>query len=692
MRPTVFFARMPTIKFHYMSICMVARQILFCILSLMLLILGGTKIHADEIDVLVIRGKQDLTNPDWLNNSRDDFKIITTEAADMLVGLPGLQVDSRSNFAQDTRVSIRGFGARSAFGIRGIDLIVDGIPINTPDGQGQLSSIQPDSLESLQLITGPLSVLYGNSPGGVIVMNTRVPEKTEFSLQHSASSQDQFYSQLNANIRENNLAIATQINYLQTDTDRPHSQSERRQESVAIYYTSENQIDWIVKYDQSHDPLLEDPLGLTPQQFDENPFQENSAAIDFNTRKSVDNQQISVMLRKTESSTRWQLGMWHTERAIEQFLGFSGEALSSAGGVVDLQREVWGINANLTQDFDLFNKPWQWTLGTEMTAMQDDRLGFVNQSGIKGDLRRNETDEINNRDLFTLIQFWPFASTRFYLGNRYTKMDFAVDDYVVIDNVNPDDTGEKTFSESATALGLEYNFADSWSLFTNVSQGFETPTLTEMAYKTNEPGLNTDLIVSEQEQNEWGVNFSTNNWQWRLTQFYIKSDNEIMVDQSVNGRTSYRNELKTRRQGYELFHRQRLNSYWQTQLSVQYLEAEFTDGQWQNNQLPGVAKYLYQAGIGYQPFANSQLDIHLDTQYRDKVASADNNQVFASSWQVWNLAIRGKLMQSHLQWWIAVNNLADKMYVGSVIVNQTNGRAFEPALGRHFWLGSRFSF
>lgn len=671
---------------------MAIRQILFCMLSIAIYFFSSTRIYADEIEVLVIRGKQEPSNHNRLINSRDNFKIITTEAADMLVGLPGLQVDSRSNFAQDTRISIRGFGARSAFGIRGIDLILDGIPINTPDGQGQLSSIQPDRLQSLQLVTGPLSVLYGNSPGGVIVMNTLVPEKTEFSLQHSASSQDQFYSQLNANIRENNLAIATQINHLQTDTDRPHSQSERRQESVAIYYTTENNLDWIVKYDQSHDPLLEDPLGLTPQQFDENPFQENSAAIDFNTRKVVDNQQLSAMLRKTEGSTRWQLGLWKTDRAIEQFLGFSGEALSSAGGVVDLQRDVQGINANFTQDFDLFDKPWQWTLGTEITAMKDDRLGFVNEAGIKGDVRRNETGEVNNQDVFTLVQFWPLASTRFYVGSRYTKMDFSVDDYIVITNVNPDDTGEKTFSESATALGLEYNFAESWSLFANVSQGFETPTLTEMAYKTNEPGLNTNLSVSEQEQVEWGVNFSTTDWQWRLTQFYIESNNEIMVDQSINGRTSYRNELETRRKGYELFHRQQLNSYWQTQLSIQYLDAEFTRGQWQSNQLPGIAKYLYQAGVGYQPFANSKLSIYLDTQYRDEVASADNNQIFAPSWQVWNLAIRGELLRSHLQWWIGINNLADKVYVGSVIVNQANGRTFEPALGRHFWLGSRFSF
>ena len=666
---------------------MFAKKILSCVIAGCVL-----SSNAAEIDVLIVEGSQSSeAKSGSLQNNQKNFRPLATEAADLFVGLPGIQVDSRSNYAQDSRVSIRGFGARSAFGIRGIDLILDGIPINTPDGQGQLSSVQLDSLQSVELISGPRSVLYGNSPGGVVLLNSRIPEANKLELQYAGSNQDQDYAQINAGIRENNLAISAQANYQQNDTDRPHSKTEKYQQALAVYYTTEAQLDWIIKYDKSHDPLLEDPLGLTPAQFAQNPFQENPTAIAFNTRKSVDNQQISAMLRQTQGDSRWQIGVWQSERAIEQFLGFAGDALSSAGGVVDLQRDVQGINANFTQDFTWLNINWRASTGIELTRMQDDRQGFVNQQGQAGDLRRDESGEVTNRDGFVLLELWPVESTRIYLGGRYTDMKFSVEDYFVLGTVNPDDSGKKQFSESAIATGIEYQFADDWSLFANLSKGFETPTLTEMAYNNNNTGLNTDLSASEQQQAEWGVLFSTADWQWKFTQFQIQSEQDILVDQSINGRTTFRNELETERKGYELFHRQIVNAQWQTQLSIQYLDAEFSKGRWQSNQLPGVAKEVYQAGVIYQPFASSLLSIDLDTQYRSKVATADNNQVFADSWQVWNLSVQSEL-QPNLHLSLRINNLADKIYAGSVIVNQANGRALEPALGRNIWLGSRISF
>ncbi len=673
-------------------------RIIFSILTLLIFV-QSSLLYADDIEVILVESKQLVSKQpaSQLKNTQKNFKPGLTEANDILTGLPGLQIDSRSNFAQDTRISLRGFGARSAFGIRGIDLLVDGIPISTPDGQGQLSSVQLNRIQQVQVISGPIAALYGNSPGGVISLQTQVPEKSAINLQFSQSDQDQRNALINAQWRKDNLAIASQINRYESDTDRPHSAAEREQASVAVYYTTINDWEWIIKHDVSRDPLLEDPLGLTPQQFEQDPFQENSAAITFDTRKEVNNQQSSISLHKTHGDTRWQLGVWQNQRDITQYLGFTGDALTSAGGVVDLHRKVAGVNATLTQDFFWFNREWQLSIGSELTQMQDDRQGFVNNSGTAGDLRRDEKGEVNNQDIYSLIRFQPTDNINTFAGARYSQLDFSVDDFFIRNNnngviINLDDSGDKNFHENAFAAGIEYVFAESWNLFASAGKGYETPTLTEMAYRTNTTGLNTDLESSQNHQIEWGFNFNSEDWLWKISQFTINTENEIIVDQSINGRTSFRNAQQTQRQGVELFNRYQFNDHWQINLCFQYLQAEFTQGQWNHNQLPGLAKKVYQADVGYSPFANDNFTIQLSSVYRDQVATADNNLVFAPSWQVWDLSLQGKTFWKNLDWWFRVNNLTDETYVGSVIVNQTNGRSFEPGLGRNFWFGVDLKF
>lgn len=666
---------------------------------LFLLITQSSWLYAEDIQVLIVEGRESASSQSFspIKNTHDNFKPGLTEVNDMLTGLPGLQIDSRSNFAQDTRISLRGFGARSAFGIRGIDLLVDGIPISTPDGQGQLSSVQFNRIQQVQVMTGPIAALYGNSPGGVISLQTQVPEKSSINLQLSQSDQDQQNGFINANWREDNLAVASQLNRYESDNDRPHSKAEREQASIAVYYTSSNDWDWMIKHDVSHDPLLEDPLGLTPEQFKQDPFQENSAAIRFNTRKQVDNQLSSISLRKANGDSRWQLGVWKSDRDITQYLGFTGDALTSAGGVVDLNRKVVGVNATLTQDFFWFGRDWQWSLGSELTKMLDDRQGFVNNLGLAGDLRRDEKGEVINRDIYSLVQFKPTETIKTFIGFRHSQLDFSVDDFFIRSNsnnliVNPDDSGEREFSENAVASGMEYSFTDNWHLFVSLGEGYETPTLTEMAYQTNATGLNTDLDSSQNRQFEWGFNFTTTDWLWKISQFTINTENEIIVDQSINGRTSFRNAQQTQRQGVELFNRYQLNEYWKINLSAQYLEAEFTQGQWNHNQLPGLAKNVYQTELIYSPFSDEYLVLSINAQYRDKVATSDNNLIFAPSWLVWDFSLQGKTPLTNLDWWVRVNNLTDNTYVGSVIVNQANGRSFEPGLGRHILMGFNVHF
>jgi len=645
------------------------------------------------LETLIVSGERSTSTDlsrQLVIKTTEDFAIgARLDPAELLQIIPGVQVDSRTNYAQDTRISLRGFGARSAFGVRGIDLQVDGIPMSTPDGQGQLSSVMLDNIASVQVLRGPIAALYGNGAGGVIALQSAVPEVSQLSAGVIAGDPGLARQTLDGEWRNANLAVRAQFANTDIDGERPHSSAERQQAGVQLFYTTENNLDVIVKHDYSDDPLLQDPLGLTPDQWRDDPWQLNPAAETYNTRKTIEHQQTSISLRDNTGATRWQTGFWQGERAITQYLGFAGEAISGSGGVVDLQRDFSGVSGTLTHSLALFNGPTEISVGSELVQMQDDRRGYVNEFGTAGDLRRDETGEVESRDIYSLIHINPSEKLMLYTGVRHTNLDFTVEDSFIVEG-NPDDSGARIYREDSFAIGANYAITPEWELFASSGRGYETPTLTEMAYKTGATGLNTELEAANNHQQEWGIGYHPDEiLELTLTQFFIDTENEIVVDQSLNGRTSFRNAAETEREGIELFGRYVLNSNVRVQLSIQSLDALYSAGQWDGNQLPGVAGEQYQLGIQWLPFANDALQLDLGAQQRSRIYTADNNQVYAPHYTTFDASARGTYSVQSLQfdWWLKLANLTDENYVGSVIVNQSNGRAFEPALGRNFSAG-----
>lgn len=675
--------------------------------SLYLLLIGKlclvqpTVVHAQAapelLETLIVSGERsaiaDLNRQVLIKTTEDFAAGARLDPAELLHIIPGVQVDSRTNYAQDTRISLRGFGARSAFGVRGIDLQVDGIPMSTPDGQGQLASVMLDNIASVQVLRGPIAALYGNGAGGVIGLQTAVPEASRISAGLIAGDPGLARQTLNGEWRDENLAMRAQFANTDIDGERPHSSAERQQAGVQLFYATENNIDVIVKHDYSDDLLLQDPLGLTPEQWRSDPWQLNPAAEIYDTRKTVEHQQTSISVRDNTGATRWQTGLWQGERAITQYLGFAGDAISGSGGVVDLARDFSGINGTITRSLNFLSWPTEISIGAELAQMQDDRRGYVNEFGTAGDVRRDETGEVESRDIYSLIRLNPSEKLMLYTGVRHTDLDFTVEDkFIVIGN--PDDSGARNYREDSFAIGGNYAITSAWELFVSSGRGYETPTLTEMAYKTGATGLNTELEAANNRQQEWGIGFHpAENFELTLTQFFIDTENEIVVDQSLNGRTSYRNAAETEREGIELLGRYAVNSHLRMQLSVQSLDAIYSAGQWRGNQLPGVAGEQYQLGVQWLPFANDVLQLDLGAQQRSRIYSADNNQVYAPDYTTFDASVRGAYVVQSLQfdWWLKVANITDENYVGSVIVNQANGRAFEPALGRNFSAGIKLT-
>lgn len=642
------------------------------------------------VETLVIYGSQSdqwkLTRQSIVNTPADFSPGARLDPAELLTAIPGVQVDSRTNYAQDTRISLRGFGARSAFGVRGIDLLVDGIPMSTPDGQGQLSSVMLDTVTSAQVLRGPLAALYGNSSGGVISLQTAAPGQSQLSVAGTGGDQGLERYQVQGDFRHGDIAVRGQFADTRVDGDRPHSAAEREQGALQLYYNIADDLDLRIKHEQSDDPLLEDPLGLTPEQWRVDPWQKNALAETYNTRKSIKHRQTSISLREQGGATRWQTSLWQGERDITQYLGFSGDGISGSGGVVDLARDFAGGSATITRSAAFFSMPLELSVGAEVARMEDRRRGYVNNLGIAGDLRRDETGDVTSRDVYSLVQLNPLAQLTVYTGVRRTWLDVDVDDYFIVPG-NPDDSGARDYREHSYAFGGNYQLDNQWEIFASTGRGYETPTLTEMAYSANATGLNIQLQAAINRQHQWGLQYQQENrLHVSLTQFMIDTENEIVVDQSVNGRTSFRNAAETEREGVELFARISLSDQWKLQASAQSMQADYSAGQWDGKQLPGVAREQYQLGVEWLPLRNKWLQLNLTAQHRSRIFTADNNQVAAPGFHTLDFSVQGEyVMQSwDIDWWLKLANLSDENYVGSVVVNQSNGRAFEPALGRNF--------
>jgi iron complex outermembrane receptor protein len=659
-------------------------------------LLAATQVHAQVgLETLVVTGERNtgsvvgahLLDYDQLQPGAH------ADAADLLQGVPGVQADSRSNYAQDTRISLRGFGARAAFGVRGLDLQIDGIPLSMPDGQGQFSGVVLDGISQISVLTGPLAALYGNGAGGVINLKTSAPQLNRISVDTVADEVGLARHHLLGEFRNGELGARIQASRLTADGNRPHASAEREQLGAQVYYQFDNGIQAQWRFDKENAPELQDPLGLTQAQWLADPYQLNSSAEFFNTRKSIAHQQNAISVGQEQGDQRWQVALWRGDRHIQQYLAQKGDALSNSGGVVDLDRSFKGGNGNYTWDFNVASQPTSFTVGGEWSAMGDTRKGFVNNGGVAGDLRRDEFD----RDAYALLQWQATDHWQWLLGARQSHVKLSVADYFIIPGKNADDSGEKKFNRTSESIVTRYKIDENFSVHAALGNGFETPTLTEMAYTNGDKGFNNTLDAATNRQ--IGVDYQHNDINVGLTGFNIKTQDELVVDKSINGRTTYTNATETQRKGVELSGRYEMTRQFDLRIALNYLHATYTQGQFDGMQLPGVAKQNHYAQINWLPFANGALKFGLSAVHRDQVATSDNNQIKAPAYTTFDISASGKWgFSAHAEhslvaeWWIKLANLTNENYVGSVIVNQTNGRAFESASGRNVAAGVKFGY
>ncbi|QHI98283.1 TonB-dependent receptor [Xylophilus rhododendri] len=624
--------------------------------------------------------------------------------SELLFAQPGVVVQDRQNYAQDLQIAVRGFGSRSTFGVRGVRILVDGIPATSPDGQGQAATAQLASAARIDVLRGPLAQQYGNSAGGVVQVFTRDPKPGGgASASVTAGAYGLRAADASFDFGDRTLGGLLDISHMETDGWREHSAAERTQLNGKLVARPSSDTTVTALVNLFNQPRAQDPLGLTAAQLKADPRQSASVAGSFNTRKSVEQNQLGLVLdQRLGAQDRIQARVYGGQRDLTQYLSMSGAALTSAGGVVDLSRRYGGAGLSWTHSVPTASGlPLSWTVGATADRQREHRQGFVNNNGDAGDLRRNEIDRAGNNDLFAQVDWQATPNWRFIAGARASQVKLSVDDNYVT-ATNPDDSGSRTYRQTSPALGVVWSVADNWNLYANAGQGFETPTLAEMAYSVGSTGPNFGLAAASSKQVEIGAKWQAERFDLQASLFEARSRHEIVPAATVNGRTVYQNADAVVRRGGELAIAGKPwgAMRWTPRLAYTHLDAFFDSAYStaggspvkRGNQLPGTAQDTAQFGLDAMPLAGWKVGAEVSVSA--KAFADDLNSQAASGYGTVALKAGHEFKAGGVSWyaWGRVDNLFDRAYAGSLIVNDGNSRFYESAPGRRLTVGLRGRF
>lgn len=628
--------------------------------------------------------------------------------SESLGAVPGLQVQNRQNYAQDLQLSIRGFGSRSTYGVRGLRIYVDGIPATMPDGQGQTSNIDIGSVDTLEVLRGPFSALYGNSSGGVINVTSQTgaqPPTVEASSYYGSFGTWHYGMKATGAVGDGSHAgdvdYTVSTNRFTTHGYRDHSGA-RKNLANARLGVRINDVSKLTLLLNSVDIKANDAGGLTADEWRDNPRQ-SPRGDQYNTRKDTRQTQAGLRYeRQLSAQDDLSVMMYAGERETTQYQSIPRAPQlkpSHAGGVIDLTRHYQGIDTRLTHRGELL-VPVTLTAGLDYENMSERRKGYENfvmvngapQYGEQGALRRNERNLMWNVDPYLQTQWQLTDKLSLDAGVRYSSVWFDSNDYYITPG-NGDDSGDASYHKWLPAGSLKYALTDAWNVYLSAGRGFETPTINELSYRAdNQSGLNFGLKPSTNDTVEIGSKTRIGNGLLTAALFQTDTDNEIVVDSSSGGRTSYKNAGKTRRQGMELGLDQQFGESWRLKAAWTWLDATYRtnvcgDASCKGNRIPGIARNMGYASFGYQPeqgwYAGS------DIRYMSDIMANDENTAKAPSWTVVGLTTGYKWSYGRMDMDLfgRVDNLFDREYVGSVIVNESNGRYYEPAPGRNYGIG-----
>ncbi|MBC7916168.1 MAG: TonB-dependent receptor [Rhodoferax sp.] len=638
---------------------------------------------------------------------------LQVNVSESLGRVPGLLIQNRQNYAQDLQISVRGFGARSTFGVRGVRLFVDGIPASAPDGQGQAANFPLGMAQRIEVLRGPYAALYGSSSGGVIALYTvegRMPASLQAGVAGGADGLRRVSTQAQGTV--GSLSYVLDASDFATDGLRP--QSAARRDTGYLKLSRPHDDGRVVVIVNRQTGVAQDPLGLSRAEFSANAYQTTPNASVFNARKGFDQTQMGAAWeQRLSGGQRLEFMAYAGRRAVTQYQAIPAAtqlAATSSGGVIDLDRSYGGINARWRVDREWDTGRLTASAGLALDRQDEWRRGFDNftgpatapsQLGVMGRLRRDESNTASTLDPYAQVE-WESAAWTVTAGLRQSRVRMTSADHYVATG-NPDDSGSSEYSGTMPVLGLRYRLSDTMQAYASSGLGFETPTLNEVAYRASgASGLNGQLQASRSRNSEMGLRARHADWAWTATVFDIRTDNEIAVLSNSGGRSTFQNAGRSLRQGLELSTESRWGSVSMTS-ALTLLDAIYSDSFRTcatspcatptlsipaGNQIPGTPDRQLVVQLAWEPKTLPGI-FTAEIRHMGAITANDTNSEHADAYTVLNLGTQ--FQQTSGAWqakaFVRVDNVANRVYAGSVIVNEGNGRYFEAGAGRSLYAG-----
>jgi iron complex outermembrane receptor protein len=637
----------------------------------------------------------------------DDIQLGRQQLAldESLVKVPGVFLQNRYNFAQDSRIAIRGFGARSSFGIRGIRLIVDGIPATMPDGQAGVDSIDIGSARSIEVIRGPASSRYGAAAGGVIrIFTEEGPEQPFAESRVSLGAHDFHKIQLKAGGQSGRLNYLLNLSRLELDGYRRNSHTESLLLNGKLRYAIDESSELSAVVNAVDSPRAEDPGGLTAEEVKEDPRQARERNLLFDTGEELDQRKLGLVYRK----------VWSSEHEIEVrnfylWRSFRNKLPFESAGSVDLERFLLGGGAEYTWSEEIWGRSNRLIVGVEATAQRDERKRFDNDEGSIGALAFDQLEKVSSLGALLQDEFSLLDQLELSIGARYDRIRFEVDDHFVTGD-DDDQSGDQSFDEFSPMAGLVWSPFEALNLYGNVSTSFETPTTTEFANPDGSGGFNQDL------ESQTAINFEIGakgilpgRVRYDLALFLVKIRDELVpfeLDEFPD-REFFRNAGRSTRRGLELGLTAQPLPGLVTSLAYTYSDFEFDrfrvepvvdmgrvvdDGNRDGNQIPGIPEHQLHAEISYHH--KSGFYAIWDLLFVSELFADDANTAEMEAYVVSGLraGYRKRLGSWELSPFAGINNLFDEEYNGNVRINAREGRFFEPAPGINLYGGLALAY
>lgn len=659
-------------------------------------------------DALLVPAAIDVISAEDLRRAQPQIHL-----SESLQRVPGVVARDRNNQAQDLQISIRGFGARATFGVRGVRLYTDGIPATMPDGQGQVSHFGLESAQRIEVLRGPFSALYGNSSGGVIsLFSADAPAQAEFGAGQVLGADGLRRSSLSLNAPwgpQGDGSALLAVAQVDSDGFRDHSAARRRSGQALFkgrfaggghYTLLANHLDL----------AADDPQGLTAAQLQGDRRAASQGALAFDTRKTVRQNQVGARVEQDFATGHaFALTAYTGTRRVTQMLSVPVAAQANplnGGGAIDLDRGYRGADLRWRWSTEWAQRPFSLTAGLEHQVSDEHRLGFENfagaRRGVVGALRRDERNRVTGRDAYLQADWAPAERWRINLGLRRSQVRFESDDHYITAS-NPDDSGALIYRRTSPVAGVLFRATPWLSAYANTGGGFETPTFAELAYRSDGlSGLNDGLRPARSRNHEIGLRARREALDLGFALFQSRTEDELVVLANRGGRSMFGNAGLSRRRGAEFSLAWELAPHWRLATAYTYLDARYlrdvagcsappcapgglliTAGR----HIPGLSRHFAWTELRWR--LSEGADLALEGRYADRVFVNDANTQSAPAYASFDLSAERRFRWAGLEWrgFARINNLFDRDIIGSVIVNEANRRYYEPAPGRHWLVG-----